>query len=149
MGSTGHGTFQSSKLGNVNNETFGIKGAVNFSGKVPANSGLDPVGSNKITLKIPINKQDNVIFQFKLSKDERWMFVTAYKNGIPEVKCKVKVDSASPSLNKLLTSSNASERSNALKMKELMSQSSTMDENKLTPIANKLLANKNKKGENK
>lgn len=148
MGSTGHGTFNTSKTGNVNNETFGITGAVNFSGKVPAGSGLEPVGNNKITLKVPINKKDNVIFQFKLSKDEQWMFVTAYKNGIPEVKCKVKVDSASPSLNKLLTSPNASERSNALKMKELMSQSSTMDENKLTPIAHKLLVNKNRKGEN-
>lgn len=146
MGSTGHSTFANSKTGNVNNETFGMKGAVNFSGKVPAGSGLEPVGSNKITLKFPVNKQDNVIFQFKLSKDDKFMFITAYKNGIPEVKCKVKVDSASPSLNKLLTSSNASERSNALKMKELMSQSSTMDENKLTPIAHKLLTNKNKKG---
>ena len=146
MGSTGHGILSSSKTGNVNNETFGMKGAVNFSGKVPAGSGLEPVGSNKITLKFPINKKDNVIFQFKLSKDSELMFITAYKNGIPEVKCKVKVDSASPSLNKLLTSPNASERNNAIKMKELMSQSSTMDENKLEPIAHKLLANKNKKG---
>lgn len=146
MGSTGHSVIASSRVGNVNDETFGIKGAVNFSGKVPAGSGLEPVGSNKITIKIPIGKKDNVIFQFKLSKDDEWMFVTAYKNGIPEVKCKVKVDSASPSLNRLLTSSNPSERSNALKMKELMSQSSTMDESKLTPIAHKLLANKNKKG---
>lgn len=147
MGSTGHGTFNQSKTGNVNNETFDIKGAVNYSGKVPAGSGLEPVGNNKITLKLPINKKDSVIFQFKLSKDDKWMFVTAYKNGIPEVKCKVKVDSASPSLNKLLVSKNASERNNALKMKELMSQSPSMNENKLTPIARKLLNEKNKKGE--
>lgn len=149
MGSTGHSVIASSRTGNVNDETFGIKGAVNFSGKVPAGSGLEPVGSNKITVKIPLGKKDNVIFQFKLSKDDQWMFVTAYKNGIPEVKCKVKVDSASPSLNKLLTSPNASERANAIKMKELMSQSPNMDENKLTPIAHKLLNNKNKKGDNK
>ena len=145
MGSTGH-SITTSKFGGSSETTFGVKGAVPFSGKVPINSGLEPPGSNKITLKMPINRQDNVIFQFKLSKDNKLMFITAYKNGVPEIRCKVSVDSVSPSLNKLLVSSKASERANALKIKELMSQTPNMDEGKLEPISKKLLAEKRKKG---
>lgn len=147
MGSTGHASLTSSNAGGGSDLNFGIKGAVSYSGKVPINSGLEPVGSNKVTLKMPINRQDNVIFQFKLSKDNKLMFITAYKNGVPEVRCKVSVDSKSPDLNKLLNSPKASERSAALKMKELISQAPNMDEGKLDPISKKLLADKRKKGE--
>ena len=142
MGSTGHGIYKRSKSGNVNNETFGIAGAVNYKGKVPANSGLDPVGSNKITLKLPAGKQANILFQFKLNKDNSLMTIIGYKDGVPEVKCKVQVDAGQPSLDKVIAVGNKTEKMQAIKMKDLMHQSSTMSEDQLSSIANKLLRGK-------
>lgn len=143
MGSTGHGIYKKSRTGNVNNETFGIAGAVNYKGKVPANSGLDSVGSNKITLKLPAGKQNNILFQFKLNKDNSLMTIIGYKDGVPEVKCKVQVDSGNPSLNEVIATGSKTEKMQAVKMKELMSQSSTISEDQLSTIANKLMRNKN------
>lgn len=143
MGSTGHGIYKRSKTGNVNTETFGIAGAVNYKGKVPKNSGLDPVGSNKITLKLPAGKQANILFQFKLNKDSSLMTIIGYKDGVPEVKCKVQVDSGNPSLNTVIATGSSSEKMQAMKMKDLMHKSSTMSEDQLSAIANKLLRNKN------
>ena len=143
MGSTGHGIYNRSRTGNVNTETFGIDGAVNFKGKVPKGSGLDPVGSNKITLKLPAGRQSNIIFQFKLSKDSALMTIIGYKDGVPEVKCKVDVDSGHPSLDKVIAVGSKSEKLQAMKMKDLMHKSSTMSEDQLSAIANKLKKNKN------
>lgn len=142
MGSTGHGTYKQSRTGNVNTETFGIAGAVNYKGKVPQNSGLEPVGSNKITLKLPGLKQSNIIFQFKLSKDSEDMTIIGFKDGVPEVKCKVQVDSGHPSLNEVIANGSKTEKLQAIKMKDLMHQSSTVSEDQLSAIANKLLRNK-------
>lgn len=147
MGSTGHSIYAHSRTGNVNDETFDIPGAVNFKGKVPANSGLSNVGANKITLKLPAGRESNILFQFKLIDDNKLMQITGYKNGVPEVKCKVAVDSGQPSLDRVIATGDKTEKSNALKMKDLMSKSSTISENQLGAIAQKLLRNKNKKGE--
>lgn len=143
MGSTGHGIYKRSKTGNVNDETFGIAGAVNYKGKVPKNSGLDPVGSNKITLKLPAGKQSNILFQFKLNKDNSLMTIIGYKDGMPEVKCKVQVDSGNPSLNAVIATGSKSEKMQAIKMKDLMHKSSTVSEDQLSAIANKLIRSKN------
>lgn len=148
MGSTGHGIYKQSRSGNVNDETFGIGGAVNYKGKVPDGSGLSPVGANKITLKLPFGKQSNILFQFKLTKDDKLMQITGYKDGVPEVKCKVAVDSGQPSLDKVIATGNKTEKSNAIKMKDLMHKSSKIDEYQLGAIAQKLLRNKNKSGGN-
>lgn len=142
MGSTGHGLFKKSRTGNVNTETFGIPGAVNFKGKVPKDSGLDPVGSNKITLKLPAGKISNILFQFKLSKSGEEMTIIGYKDGMPEIKSKVQVDARFPSLDKVIATGSKSEKAQALKMKDLMSKSSTMSEDQLSAIANKLLRSK-------
>jgi hypothetical protein len=143
MGSTGHGIYKRSKTGNVNTETFGISGAVNYKGKIPKNSGLDPVGSNKVTLKLPAGKQSNILFQFKLNKDNSLMTIIGYKDGMPEVKCKVQVDSGHPSLDKVIATGSSSEKMQAIKMKDLMHKSSTMSEDQLSAIANKLKRSKN------
>ena len=102
MGSTGHGIYKSSKSGNTGTETFGIAGAVRYAGKVPEGSGLEPVGNNKITLKLEARDKTNILFQFKLTKDGEDMIILGYNNSTPVVKCKVAVDSGSPSLDKLL-----------------------------------------------
>lgn len=145
MGSTGHGLYKSSKSGNTGTETFGIAGAVRYAGKVPENSGLEPVGNNKITLKLEAKDDTNIIFQFKLSKDGENMTIIGFNNAKPVVKCKVAVDAGSPSLDKLLVTGNRTEKLNAVKMKDLFAKSTTIKENQLSSIAHKLLENKAKR----
>ena len=145
MGSTGHGIYKSSKSGNTGTETFGIPGAVRYAGKVPADSGLEPVGNNKITLKLEARDNTNIIFQFKLSKDGEDMTIIGYNNSRPVVKCKVAVDAGSPSLDKLIATGNRTERLNAVKMKDLFAKSTQIKENQLSSIAHKLLENKAKR----
>ena len=145
MGSTGHGLYKSSKTGNTGTETFGIAGAVRYAGKVPENSGLDPVGANKITLKVEARDNTNIIFQFKLSKDGEDMVIVGYNNSVPVVKCKVAVDSGSPSLDKLMMTGNRTERLNAVKMKDLFAKSTDIKESQLSAIAHKLLEKRAKR----
>lgn len=145
MGSTGHGLYKSSKSGNTGTETFGIAGAVRYAGKVPEDSGLEPVGNNKITLKLEAKDKTNIIFQFKLTKDGKDMTIIGYNNARPVVKCKVAVDAGHPSLDKLLVSGSKSEKLNAVKMKDLFAKSTQVKENQLGQIAHKLLENKAKR----
>ena len=145
MGSTGHGLYKSSKSGNTGTETFGIAGAVRYTGKVPADSGLEPVGNNKITLKLEAKDKSNILFQFKLTKDGENMIIVGYNNSMPVVKCKVSVDSGQPSLDKLLVTGNRTERLNAVKMKDLFAKSTQVKESQLGQIAHKLLENKAKR----
>ena len=147
MGSTGHGIYKSSKSGNTGTETFGIPGAVRYAGKVPDNSGLDPVGNNKVTLKLEARDKSNIIFQFKLSKDGENMTIVGFNNSTPVVKCRVAVDAGSPSLDKLLVTGNRTERLNAVKLKDLFAKSTSIKENQLSAIARKLLENKAKREE--
>ena len=145
MGSTGHGIYKSSKSGNTGTETFGIAGAVRYAGKVPENSGLDPVGANKITLKLEARDKSNILFQFKLTKSGDEMIILGYNNSVPVVKCKVAVDSGSPSLDKLLATGNKTEKLNAVKMKDLFAKSTSIKESQLGSIAHTLLKNKAKR----
>ena len=144
MGSTGHGKYQYSRGGNVNNENFGILNAVNFKGKVPTDSGLEPVGSNKITLKVPATDKSTILFQFKLSKDNKTMTIIGFKDGVPEVRGKVAVDSGQPSLDKVMATGSSAQKQQAIKMKDLFLKSTNVKENQLGAIAQKLLQNKEK-----
>lgn len=145
MGSTGHGLYKSSKTGNTGTENFGIAGAVRYAGKVPENSGLEPPGNNKITLKLEARDSTNIIFQFKLTKDGKNMTIIGFNNSNPVVKCKVAVDAGSPSLDKLLATGSRAERLNAVKMKDLFAKSTQVKESQLSAIAHKLIENKNKR----
>jgi hypothetical protein len=142
MGSTGRGTYAKKRSKRLDDDTFGIAGATAFKGKVPEGKGLDPVGPNKITLKVPAKNNDNVLFQFKLSKNNKLMTIIGYKNGVPEVKCKVQVDSGHPSLDRVIALGTKSEKIQATKMKELFAQSVDVKENQLGAIANKLIQKK-------
>lgn len=146
MGSTGHGTYNRSRKGASGDDTFGISDAIVYKGKIPTNSGLSPVGSNKITLKVPISSKNNILFQFKLSKDSKLMQITGYKDGVPEVKCKVDVDSGRPSLDKVIATGSKSDKTNAIKMKDLMHKQTKVSENQLGSIAQQLLRKKKQEG---
>jgi hypothetical protein len=145
MGSTGRYFYDKSDDGNLFSENFKIGGAVTYKGKVPEGSGLDPVGGNKITIKVPADDKTNILFQFKLSKDSKLMTILAYKNGVPEVRCKVAVDSGKPSLDAIMKNGTSSQKLQATKMRNLFSRSTEVKENQLGSIANKLLENKRKR----
>ena len=150
MGSTGHSTFRRKKeKGAIDNDTFGITGAVVFKGKVPPGSGLDKPSSNRITLKVPSTRGDNILFQFRLSKDSRTMTIIGYRNSVPEIQSKVAVDSTNPSLDKVMKEGSSAQRQQAVKMKDLFSKSTQIKENQLQSIAQKLLNKKKQREENK
>ena len=142
MGSTGHGMYsKGSKV--TDSDTFGIAGAIRFKGKIDPSTGLEPATNNKITLKVPAINGNNVLFQFKLSRDNKTMTIVGYMNGVPEVKCKVAVDAGSPSLDKLMATTNSPiVRSQAVKMKDLFAKSTEVKEYQLGSIANTLLNKK-------
>lgn len=141
MGSTGRGGYRPKEKG-LEDESFGIKGAVVFKGKIDPNTGLEPVGANKLTLKTKAGDGNNVLFQFKLSKNNKLMTIIGYKNGVPEVKCKVAVDSGQPSLDTVIAKGSKSEKLSAVKMKDLFQQSNDVKENQLGQIAQTLLRKK-------
>jgi len=145
MGSTGHSLYEASRTGNLGTDTYGIGGAVVYRGRIPEDSGLEPVGANKITLKVPATDGNNILFQFRLSKDNRTMTILAYKNGVPEVRCKVAVDSGQPSLDRVMATGSRAQKLQAVKMKDLFAKSTEIRENQLGGIANKLLENKRKR----
>ena len=149
MGATGHSIFSRHRTSTLENETFNITNAVNYKGSVPPNSGLEEPGANRITLKIPATDGNNILFQFKLSKDSKMMTIIGYKDGVPEVRCKVAVDSGSPSLDRIMASGSRSEKLNAIRMKDLFSKSTSVKENQLSSIANKLLQHKKEREGNK
>lgn len=149
MGSTGHSAFRGKGKGAIDNDTFGIKGAVVFKGKVPPASGLDKPSANKITLKVPSTRGDNILFQFRLSKDSRTMTIIGYRNSVPEIRSKVAVDSVNPSLDKVMKDGSKAQRQQAVKMKDLFSKSTQIKENQLQSIAQKLLNKKKQREENR
>ena len=146
MGSTGRGYHGTRRRRGRTDETFGIKGAVPYKGKIPEGKGLDPVGPNRITLKVPLAGKDSIIFQFKLNKNSKLMTITGYKNGVPEVRCKVAVDAGQPSLDKVIASGTQHEVLQAIKMKDLFQKSTSIKENQLGSIANALKQKKAVKG---
>ncbi len=146
MGATGRSFYGRGKTTELNSDTFGVAGAIAFKGTPPEGSNIAKPSANNITLKLPVGRGTNILFQFKLSKDSKLMTITGYRDGVPEVKTKVDVDSGRPSLDKVITSGNASERRAAIKMRELMNQSSEINENQLGSIANSLIRKKQAKG---
>lgn len=142
MGSTGRGNYKTSRTGNVNDENFGIAGAVNFKGKIPTEAKLDPVGNNKVTLKVNSSGKQDIIFQFKLRKDNT-MSIMAYDPN-RGVRSQIAVSSSSPSIERVIRTGSKTESRNALAIKDMMARSTKIDESQLGAIANKLLRNKKK-----
>ena len=142
MGSTGHGEYGRGRTKDLNTDTFGIANAVPFKGKVPPGSNIKPPSANNITLKIPVGKGNNILFQFRLSKDNKTMTIIGFRDGIPQVKTRVDVDAGRPSLDKVILTGTSSEKMAAMKMRELMNQSSRINEGQLGAIADKLLQQK-------
>ena len=144
MGSTGHSLISSSRTGNVNTETFGITKAVNFTGNIPPGKGIDKPGSNKITLKVDSTDKEDIVFQFKLTKDNR-LSINGYDPNQPEVKAHLIVSATNPSIDKAAAVGDKSDKNNATKLKKMFVKSQKINEGQLSAIAQKLLSAKRNK----
>ena len=143
MGATGHGLFKTSRTGDVNTETFGISGAVNYKGKIPRGKGLEDVGANKITLKVNSSSKQDIYFQFKLTKDNR-LSINGYDPNTPESRAHLIVSAVAPSLAE--PDFDKSEKREAQKLRVMMNKSTKISEAQLQMIANKLLQHKKNRG---
>lgn len=142
MGSTGHSLIGQSRTGNVNTETFGIVGAVNFKGKLPKASGMDKVGNNKITLKVKSTDKLDILYQFKLTKDNR-LSVSAFDPNTSTSATAV-LNGPQVSLNSALRTGLNKDRQNVNKIRSMMAKSSVIGDGQLQAIANKLSDNRRK-----
>lgn len=144
MGSTGHSLIKTSRRGNVNTETFGIHGAVNYTGKIPKGKGIEPVGSNKITLKVKSVGNQDIIFQFKLTKDNR-LSINGYDPNRPESRAHLIVSAANPSIDRAAAEGDKSDKLNANKLRKMFIKSQDINEGQLSQISHKLLSAKRSK----
>lgn len=144
MGSTGHSLISTSRRGNVNTETFGIAGAVNYTGRIPEGKGLDKVGSNKITLKVRSLGNEDIIFQFKLTKDNR-LSINGYDPNKPESRAHLIVSATNPSIDAAAAMGDKSDKNNAEKLKRMFIKSQDINEGQLSEISHKLLSAKRNK----
>ena len=143
MGSTGHSLVSSSRRGNVNDETFGIRGAVNYTGGVPAGKGIDKPGSNKITLKVRSTGNQDIIFQFKITKDNR-LSINGFDPNKPEMRAHLIVSASNPSIDRAAAAGTKTDKNNAIKLKQMFIKSQDINEGQLSAIAQKLLSAKRK-----
>jgi len=144
MGSTGAGIFKTSNKGAFDVREIGIRGAVNFTGRLPAESDMEQPGNSKLTFRIQSSDNKDIIFQFKLLSNNE-MSIRAYDPNIPS-KGKVAVSVKTPSLDSAINSSDRKTRINAQKIRSMMNKSAKIDESMLSQIANRLKMAKNRKG---
>lgn len=144
MGSTGHSLISTSRRGNVNNETFGIIGAVNYTGRIPEGKGIEKVGANKITLKVPSIGNQDIIFQFKLTKDDR-LSINGYDPNRPESRAHLIVSATNPSIDAAAAAGDKSDKNNAEKLRKMFIKSQDINEGQLSEISHKLLSVKRNK----
>lgn len=139
MGATGHGILKTSRTGDVNISVFGVAGAVNYKGKIPHGKGLESVGANKITLKVASTDKQDILFQFKLTKDNR-LSINGYDPNMPESRAHLIVSATAPTLSD--NDFDKSEKREAQKLRIMMNKSTKMSESQLQAIANSLLQHK-------
>lgn len=144
MGSTGHSLISTSRRGNVNDETFGIAGAVNYTGRIPAGKGLEKVGANKITLKVKSVGNQDIIFQFKLTKDNR-LSINGFDPNRPESRAHLIVSATNPSIDNAAAVGTKADKNNAAKLRKMFIKSQDISEGQLSQISYKLLSAKRKK----
>lgn len=148
MGATGAGGRIRSLLGG-GGSAFGIKGARQLDdGVKPKGSGFTS-GGNNIVISARSDEGKNIVFQFKLGKNDT-MKITAYDPNVPS-KGRTSVSAERPSLDSVINNprSSASDKQNAMKIRDMMQRTeSGVKESSLGKIANELKKKARKKGQN-
>ena len=146
MGATGSGSGVRTGQG-TGNQVFGIRNARKLEdGANPAGSGFKADGNN-IVISAHSDEGKDIVFQFKLLKNDK-MKITAYDPNVPS-KGKVSVSADRPSLDSVINSSKAStdDKRNAMKIRDMFQRTdSGIKESSLGRIANELKKRKLRRG---
>lgn len=144
MGSTGLGGIRSKF--DPQTSTFGIKDARQLQDSNVRDAGLSEHGKNDIIIAAASDEGKDIIFQFKLGRNDT-MKITAYDPNVPS-KGKTSVNADRPSLDSVINNPKASssDKQNAMKIRDMMQRTkSDVKESSLGRIANELKKRKNKK----
>ena len=145
MGATGTGSGVRSKQPS-GEQTFGIRNARRLEdGANPAGSGFK-AGDNNIVISAKSDEGKDIVFQFKLGRQDK-MLITAYDPNVPS-KGKTSVSADRPSLDSVINNpkSSAEDKRNAMKIRDMFQRTdSGIKESSLGRIANELKKKKLKK----
>jgi len=126
--------------------TYGIYGARKLTEPAPREAGFTDQGKNDVRISVSTDEDKDIIFQFKLVDGGKNMSIRAYDPNIPS-KGITEVKTSSPSLSAVMNDPNATatEKSNALKIRDMMNRSKRgITESSLAKIANDLQKKQNK-----
>lgn len=126
--------------------TFGIRGARQLQDGNIAGAGFSEHGKNDIIISADSDEGKDIIFQFKLGRNDS-LKITAYDPNVPS-KGKTTVNADRPSLDSVINNPKASsaEKQGAMKIRDMMQRTkSDVKESSLGRIANELKKRKNKR----
>lgn len=143
MGSTGAGGIRSKF--DPDSSTFGIKDARQLNDTKVPGAGFSDHGRNDIIISAASDEGKDIVFQFKLGRNDT-MKITAYDPNVPS-KGKTSVNADRPSLDAVINNpkSSATDKNNAMRIRDMMQRTkSDVKESSLGRIANELKKRKNK-----
>lgn len=144
MGSTGAGGIR--KKFDPNTSTFGIKDARQLESSNIPGAGLSEHGKNDIIIAANSDEGKDIIFQFKLGRNDS-LKITAFDPNVPS-KGKTTVNADRPSLDSVINNpkSSSEEKRGAMKIRDMMQRTtSDVKESSLGKIANELKKRKNRR----
>lgn len=146
MGATG-ASGSGVRRGESGETVFGIRGARQLEDTANPKGAKFTTSGNNIVISARSDEGKDIVFQFKLGKNDT-MKITAYDPNIPN-RGKVSVSAERPSLDSVINSPRASseDRQNAMRIRDMMQRTdSGVKESNLGRIANELKKKARKKG---
>lgn len=146
MGATG-GLFGRKRRTKKSEDIFGVRGAERFESAAPKQANFDKPGAGRIQLRVPSDEGKDIIFQFKLTRENK-LSIIGYDPNVPS-RGKVRVLADRPSLDSVINSPKASaaDKANAQRLRDMFTRTKNgVKESSLASIANAL---QREKGKNK
>lgn len=144
MGATGLG-HRRKPTDEGNLRAYGIIGARRMSETAPREAGFTNQGEGDVRIAVSTDEEKDIVFQFKLVNGGKEMSIRAYDPNVPS-KGITEVKSSKPSLTAVINDpeSSASDKSNALKIRDMMNRSKKgIKESSLARIVNELKRKQN------
>lgn len=125
--------------------TYGIKDARQLQSSDVKGAGFSEHGKNDIIISASSDEGKDIVFQFKLGRNDS-LKITAYDPNVPS-KGKTTVNADRPSLDSVINNpkTSSTEKQGAMKIRDMMQRTkSDVKESSLGRIANELKKRKNK-----
>ena len=145
MGATG-ASGSGVKRGDTSQSTFGLRDARRLNDSANPKGAKFATGGENIVIAANSDEGKDIVFQFKLLKNDK-MGITAYDPNIPN-RGKVSVSADRPSLDSVINNPKASssDKQNAMKIRDMFQRTeSGIKESSLGRIANELKKRKLRK----